>query len=196
MTPFAIAQFTAGVLFTAACMVFLWKCFDAMRHGATEGQLDIVHFVCSLCAGAAGAFFTGTALLSFETQLTGGGKLAFQGAAGVALFGLVFLVLRLFRRRNETLPPGEPTKTIAPGTQTPFHQVAHTLADEAGGSIDLSGLSPTERDVVPRSESLRCATLEQTKRSLERLAELVPPGSVRPYKVHLDDKGKRFTLQF
>ena len=40
----------------------------AFRHKGqpNDMQRDITTFICALCAGAAGAFFTGTALLSYQ----------------------------------------------------------------------------------------------------------------------------------
>lgn len=185
----AAHQFWAGVIFTAACLLFLWGAFN--KQGPIQQMhYQIVHFVCALCAGAAGAFFTGAALLSIDTPIPGGGKFIFQGAAGVALFAFVFIIFR------KVVPPGggggTPEIIIAPGTTTTFHQVAETLAEQAGATIDLKQLTKQERSQVPRSENLRCGTLDEAKQSLMRLGTLVTPGSIRPYKVEL--KGKHFTL--
>ena len=190
MLDTASLQFFAGVFFTAVALAFLWKAFFS---GVPLQPLhyDIVHFVCSFCAGAAGAFFTGAAIVQANVDLSGGGKFVFQGTAGVALFALVFFIFR-FKRGTQTQAPS--SSTIAIGTQTPFSQAAEALADEAGATIDLSQLTDDERGVVPSGASLRCGNLQQAKQSLVRLAELVPKGSVRPYKVELDSENKHFAL--
>lgn len=86
-------QFFAGVFFAALCVVFLVMAFRK-KSDPNAMQQDIVHFICALCAGAAGAFITGSALLSANYTYSQGNTLAFQGSAGVALFALVFLVMR------------------------------------------------------------------------------------------------------
>jgi hypothetical protein len=77
-------QVAAGCVFTVAALVFLYKAFSTPVLG--PGQRDIIHFVCAFCAGAAGAFFTGAALLTLSADIGDTGKLAFQGTAGVAPF--------------------------------------------------------------------------------------------------------------
>lgn len=87
------AQFIAGVFFTVACILFLVMAFR-MKGTPNRMQMDIVNFICALCAGAAGGFFTGAAVISYNWAGSPGNTLAFQGTAGVALFALVFLVMR------------------------------------------------------------------------------------------------------
>ncbi|MCG2593001.1 hypothetical protein LZ009_09430 [Ramlibacter sp. XY19] len=185
----ALIQLVAGIVFAAITLWFLWQAFDSTR-APTQLRYDIVHYVCSLGAGASGAFFTGAALLSADVTFGPGSKLAFQGTAGVALFGLVFL---LFRSRAPS-PSGNGGSVVSIGTQTPFEQVAQAIASEAGATIDLSSLSATERAVVPASENLLCGTFQQAKQSLARLGQLVPKGAVRAYRVDLDEAAKHFTL--
>jgi hypothetical protein len=91
MSP--MAQFIAGVVFAALCLLFLVMAFR-MKGTPNAMQQDIVNFICALCAGAAGGFFTGTAVLSYNWAGSPGNALAFQGTAGVALFALVFLLMR------------------------------------------------------------------------------------------------------
>lgn len=190
MLETAQMQFLAGVIFAAVALAFLWKAFFTTV-SLQPLHYDIIHFVCSFCAGAAGAFFTGAAILSADVPLGGGGKLAFQGSAGVALFALVFFVFRLKKGANQDAAVGA---KVAIGTENPFSQVANALADEAGATIDMSVLSVDEKAVVPRSAELRCGNLQQAHQSLIRLGELVSPGSVRPYRVDLDPAAKHFKL--
>lgn len=85
-------QFIAGVFFTAVCLFFLWNALK-LPGDIAGAKRDIVNFVCALCAGAAGGFFTGAALLSANLELSPNNTVLFQGSAGVALFALVFLLL-------------------------------------------------------------------------------------------------------
>lgn len=197
-------QFWVGVGFAAACVLFLLMAF---KHTGplTRMHYVIIQFVCALCAGSGGVFISGSALLDMA-YTSPGWKFAFQGTAGAAFFGLVFLVFSKLIKPETIAPtaplppppasppqtPGKPQVVIAPGTHTTFHQIAETLAEQAGASIDLTQLTKAERSIVPRSEDLLCGTLVEAKRSLSRLASLVPPGAIRPYSVKL--KGTHFTL--
>ncbi len=190
MLDTAQMQFFAGVFFALVAIAFLWAAFfSKVVHQPLH--YDITHFICSFCAGAAGAFFTGAAILSADVPMGGSGKLVFQGTAGVALFALVFLIFRFKKGAALDAPGGA---KISIGTKTPFSQAAHTLADEAGATIDLSVLNAQEKSAIPQPEELRCGTLQQARQSLVRLGELMPPGSVRPYKVELDEGAKHFKL--
>ena len=200
------AQFSAGVVFALATLGILVMAF---KHKGTLQTMhyDIVHFMCAFCAGAAGAFFTGSALLSVDSQVTPGTRLVFQGTAGVALFTLVFLVFRFRFNPVSVAPPPAPVAPapasiagsqqswISVGTNTPFSQAAEALAEESGGTINLSQLTPDELAVIPRSERLACGTLADAQLSLERLGTLVPEGSVRKYTVALNLSTKRFVLE-
>ena len=192
MLDLQTATFVVGVGFAGGLLYFLNQAFFSELPD-TERRRTIVSFMCAVCAGSCGAFFTGTALLSADVHLANGLKLTFSGSAGIALFALVFLLLRpAIERRVQ----GQPNKVISPGTNTPFEMVAEQLAHEAGGSIDLSGFTTAERHQLLRSDSLRCATMLEAKQSLDRLQRLVPAGSVRKYSVSFDETSKCFTFTF
>jgi hypothetical protein len=187
----SIAQYIAGVVFAGVALLFLWRAFT--HPGAPNTlQTDIVHFVCAFCAGASGAFLAGGAILDANLEWAADSKFVVQGTAGVALFVLVFLVFRL---RPAAPAPASNVITVSIGTETPFKQVAETLADEAGATIDLRAFNAGELAVIPRSEQLRTGSLLLARRSLERLGNLVPSGSVRPYTVQLHEPTKHFTLK-
>ena len=191
MTP--LLQFIAGVAFTLATLWFLHDAFK--RKDFQDLHYDIIHFVCSLCAGAAGAFFTGSALLSFSANLSPGGTLAFQATAGVALFALVFLIFRL-RFRSGKQPPVADGGWISPSAGASLQQIATVIAEEVGATIDLSRLSTEERKVQPRIErSLNCSTIELAKKALQLLQERAPTGTVRAYRVSYDGATKHFLLE-
>lgn len=86
----ALAQLLVGAAFAFSCLFFLWKAFSDDRP-PTPLRYDIVHLVCSLCAGASGLFFAGAVLLSADIPMSGGGRLIVQGVSGAILFILVFL---------------------------------------------------------------------------------------------------------
>lgn len=191
MTLQPLYQFFAGIFFAAVSLLFLWQAFKKKEY--EDLHYDIVHFVCALCAGAAGAFFTGSALLWLEIALDAGGKFFFQATAGVALFAFVLLVFR-WRFRRKVPPPPPDGAWISVGTHTPLHQAAETIAEMAGATVDLSALNPQERNAIPASAQLNCGTVELARTSLLRLGQLVPAGSVRKYVVTYDAGSKRFLI--
>jgi hypothetical protein len=183
-------QFAAGCLFTAAGLLFLYQAFKVTTHG--PGQRDIIHFVCAFCAGAAGAFFTGSALLAFNVDIGTTGKLAFQGTAGIALFGLVFTIFRF--RYNETRPSPPDGSWVSPSGQNPFSQVAEAIAGEIGATVDLSVLTPEEKKATPHGEQLDVSTVALATKALLRLREMAKPAVIREYKVDYDAAIKEFKI--
>lgn len=187
MSP--VYDFAAGVFFSLLSLGILYRALTMPNLG--PAQRDIIHFICSFCAGAAGAFFTGSALLSFDAQIGTGGKLAFQGTAGVALFALVFLIFRLRYREAPLTVNGS---WIAPSGKNPFTQIANAIAAEVGATIDLSALTDEEKKLCPSGDQLDASTVELAKASLLRLREMVPPGTIRNYQVTYDAATKRFKI--
>src|SRR5438309_10791029 len=85
MTMLQSSQFLAGLVFVAILVLFLMIAF--FRAGKlTDGQNKILRFLCSLCAGFAGALFTGEALFRLTTDVGRTGNLVISGTAGAALF--------------------------------------------------------------------------------------------------------------
>lgn len=194
-------QFYFGVAFAAAALLFLYRIYF---HKSPVGPMDparrnIVDVVCALCAGASGAFIAG-AYVDVQVQAHGS-RGVYQLAGGFVLFVLTLLVLRLTgpaaSPQSAPVPsraPAPPSASVSIGTKSPFGQVAETLAELAKATVDLSAFRPEELRVIPSSMELPCATLTQAKSSLQRLGKLVPPGSVRPYRVELDEAKQHFTL--
>lgn len=183
-------QFFAGVFFT---LISLGILLIALRMRQLEpAQRDIIHFVCAFCAGAAGAFFTGTALFSLDLALSPGGRLFFQGTAGVALFAFVFAVFR-FRYREHSIPPPDGS-WVSPSGSNPFSQVATAIAEEVGATVDLSALTESERKVCPSSAQLDASTPALARIALLKLRELAPAGAIRLYDVDFDAAVKRFRI--
>lgn len=194
-------QFYYGVAFAAVALLFLYRIYF---HKSPVGPMDsarrnIVDVVCALCAGASGAFIAG-AYVDVEVQASGS-RGVYQLASGFILFVLTFLGLRLTGSAASPPPapvplpaPAPPSASVSIGTKSPFGQVAETLAELAKATVDLSAFRPEELRAIPASMELPCATLAQAKNSLERLGKLVPSGSVRPYRVELDEANHHFTL--
>jgi hypothetical protein len=179
--------FFAGVAFAGVALLFLWGAFR--RPDFHPGQHDIVHFVCAFCGGAAGAFFTGSALLSLEIPLAPTGQLAIQGTAGVALFIFVFFIFRWRFRQSGPSGVG-----IASSGSNPFEQVAEAIAESVGATIDLTALTKEERNSRPRAGQLNVRSAEQAKAALLQLYDLVPAASMRKYAVTYDSALNRFTI--
>ena len=192
--------FFAGVAFALVAVAFLWRVFFSTLP-ETRIKRIIVVFMCAFCAGCAGGFFTGSALLDATVAMGPGSKLAFSGSAGIALFALVFLLLRKFiddpaqSPPTPAPPPGPPKSTVTPGTKSPLSQVAERLASEVDATVDLSVLNDAERQLVPESVKLSCGTVDEASQSLTKLQHLVkPPGSIRAYKVRFNEREMRFTF--
>jgi hypothetical protein len=183
-------QFAVGCFFAAAGLLFLYHAFKVVSPG--PGQRDIIHFVCAFCAGASGAFFTGSALLSFKFDIGPTGKLAFQGTAGVSLFALVFLIFRLRYKDSPVVAPDG--SWISPSGVNPFSQIAGAIANEVGATIDMSALTGAEKNSCPRGEQLDASTIELATKALMRLRGMVSPGAVREYQVAYEADRREFKI--
>lgn len=106
MTP----QLWIGLLFSAFLVGFLIVAFFR-RPNVTHSQHTTLRFFSSLCAGFAAWFLTGAALIELVKVLSSGGKLAFTGTAGFALFALVWAT---YPSHREHSPLPAPDKEDAP----------------------------------------------------------------------------------
>lgn len=179
----ATQYWTGTVFFAISLALVAWMFSD--RRPTTEIRRDIVHVICALCAGLAGLFISGGLVVDLGQREW---RVALQGSAGLGLAVLTFRGLRQGLRRSAR------GVNVSIGTDTPFHFVAEALAEMAQATVDLSALQPAELDVLPSSAELPCGTLVLAHNSLEQLGKLVPRGSVRPYRVTLDEPHRRFTL--
>lgn len=181
MTP----QTWIGVAFAAAVVVFLMLAYfgppmDAGRHA-------IVRFLCALCAGCAGGFLTGSALLEYAQELPNNGRIAFTGVAGCALFGLVLLT---FPKHQAAI--GKDTLTLTFPEGTTFQSAAKIVAQKSAAVALLEGFEESEKNAVVNG-TLRGEGEDRFVQVLKRLGGLaVTP--IRPYTVTVEDNSYRLKV--
>jgi hypothetical protein len=173
MTP----QIWIGVVFAGAVVLFLMLAYfgpamDAGRHA-------IIRFLCALCAGCAGGFLTGSALLEYAQNLPNGGKIAFTGVAGCGLFGLVLLTFP--RHAN---PVGENTLNLSFPAGTTFQNAAKIVAQKNASVAILEGFETAEKNALVTG-TLNGKGDDRHVQVLRRLGDLAAT-PIRPYTVTFD----------
>ena len=172
------SQIWIGVGFAAAVVVFLMIAYfgpamDAGRHA-------IIRFLCALCAGCAGGFITGSALFEYAQSLPSGGKIAFTGAAGCALFGLVLLTFP-----KHEIPVGDDELSVTFPAGTTFLDAAKIVAQKNASVAILEGFEDTEKK-ASITGTLNGKGKDRFAQILRRLGDLAAT-PIRPYKVTFED---------
>src|SRR2546423_6824241 len=112
-----------------------------VKDTSSQAQYNTLHFLTSLCAGFAGGFFTGEALVHFEQTIGQGGKLVGSGTAGCALF---FVLWFSYPKRQPPPPPPAPlidrTK-VSFGDGWTFQQAAQSIVDSVKAIVHFEGFS-------------------------------------------------------
>lgn len=78
-------QLRIGLGFAAALVISLFVAFFT-KERLSDGQRQILRFLCALCAGFSSALITGDALFKLDTGWGETSKLAVSETAGAALF--------------------------------------------------------------------------------------------------------------
>lgn len=165
-------QLWVGFGFVLLLIVFLMTAFFT-KETLSDGQRQILKFLCSLCAGFAGALITGTALFSLNSQFGGGTTLAISGSAGCALFFAVW-----FTFDNVARPPDAFHFRIPQNWN--FQQVADAIARQDGSVAEFNGFQPTELAAPIDSREMHARTVHAALLSLRSLAG---GAQVREYRV-------------
>ena len=163
-------QLWFGFAFAAILVAFLMyvvafgRTLDAQR-------MQIIRFLCALCAGFAGALITGDALVRFNIPVGTGGRFFASGTAGFALFMLVWLTFK------QVLPDGMNLR-IPEGWQ--FRAAVDAIVQQDKAVAEFIGFTAEELKAPLRGAEFEKTTVVDSLVALRSLA--TGPG-VRPYKV-------------
>lgn len=178
--PLYVQRFWMQVIFTliawGICIWILKRRWDNPR--AREHPIEII-FAAS--AAAIGAFLiTGSALVTFESDLGGTGKFAAQGTAGAAFF-LAVLILWRFIEKKHVAPPHY--DAAVPGGHS-FQTIATSLVQREQANANFVGFTPDELNAVLQQGTLHGATPQS---AFEQLRLLSPNQPIRTYQVTVVD---------
>lgn len=179
-------QLWGGLGFTALLIIFFMVAFF-WKEKWEQGQWVIARILASLCAAFAATFFTGSALVDYTQTIGTGGKFAFQGAAGFALF---FLIWRFFPKFEQ--PPPAPPRPISDGnvtlpSGTKFDFAVRLVADKGldhARGVDFNGFTDAELKAPLLSDAL--VNLRDGRAALLRVRDFTGT-AVGLYKVTLEN---------
>lgn len=163
-------QLIAGLVFAGVTVLFFMVAY--FFKPPTPSTAPILRILSSVCAGASGAFLSGSLALNVDGQLAQGARFGITAGGAVALFVLVWLTFK-------TIPLAQEFRCSLPIGAT-FQQAAWAIGQAARASVNLIGFRPSEEATTLTSFNIRERDPEG---ALRALARMVPQGSVRPYKV-------------
>jgi hypothetical protein len=171
MTP----QLWIGFGFAIVLVAFLIISFF-IRPDLTHSQHGTIRFLSALCAAFAAGFITGGALFEYAKQLPDGGKIAFTGVAGFALFGMIWMTYPTHQAKL-----AEISLTVGIDPNWTFYEAAFVIAQKEQGVIELDGFTDQERNAKMKRGSLRGKTATDVLKKLRGLALT----DIRSYQVEL-----------
>lgn len=171
MTNLQQYQLWIGLGFAALLVVFFIVAFFT-KDQLSVGQIQILRFLSSLCAGFAGALIAGDALVKGDVPIGAAGTLAISGTAGFALFFLVWLTFD-----RTIVPPDSFSIRIPDGIQ--FKDVVNVIASQDGAVAELIGFLPEEASAILDGHQLTCKSPEEALELLRNLART----TIRSYDV-------------
>jgi hypothetical protein len=180
-------QLWAGLGFSVVFVAFFMAAFFWGR-AWHAGQWVLVRIMASLSAAFAAALFTGSALVDFRQAFGATGTFSFQGAAGFALF---FVVWYLFPKFPAQGPPTDGNVTLLAGMT--LRDAARMIADknlDHSRGVDFGGLEEVELNAPLLSDAV--INLKDGRIALLRPRDFVG-GAVKPYNVIL--KNDRYQLE-
>ena len=184
MTP----QLWIGFGFAAACLLIL-AITIFKRDLVNQSNYPQVKFVCALCAAMSGGFITGDALFHGNWKTASGGEIALTGAAGFALFFVVWFFY----------PPPPKDPVAIPGVEfdippnATFRQTLDSAAQLSGGvSLDYQEFKPAELSAKMVAGHVSSVTLIEMFTNLRLRTQR--PGAVREYKVTKSNNVYRFKV--
>ena len=184
MTP----QLWIGFGFAAACLIIL-AITIFKQDLVNQSNYPQVKFVCALCGAMAGGFITGDALFKGNFKLASGGDIALTGAAGFALFFVIWFFY--------PSPPERPVDQIGVEFDIPanatFRQALDSAAQLGGGvALDYQQLKPVELAANMADGHLSSKTLIELFTNLRLRTQ--KPGAVREYRVTKSGNVYRFKV--
>jgi hypothetical protein len=180
MDMLQLVQLWAGLGFSAVLVAFFIVAF--FKRGKWEqGQWVVVRILASLCAAFAAALFTGSALVDYQQEIGTGGRFSFQGAAGFALF---FVVWYFFPKFETPPPPPDGNVSLPPGMT--FSEATRLIGEknlDHARSVDLRGFVDSELNAPLLSAAL--INLKDGRAALLRIRDFTG-AAVGPYDVRLE----------
>ncbi|HTC46511.1 MAG TPA: hypothetical protein VK722_04290 [Candidatus Aquilonibacter sp.] len=176
--------FWAGVVFAGALVAFLAYTVSKGQN-LNRAQQNIIKFLAAICAGAAAAFISGSAI--FDASWTGpAGKVAISGTSGVALFFVVFF---FFDRTND---PDDGVEFDIPENCN-FRQALDQAAQLTGGvTLDYTSLTPAELAQPLAAGHITSRTFPEFFEAFQLRTKQV--NSIRRYKVTETNNLFRFVI--
>ncbi len=170
-------QIWIGLGFVIVLVAFAIIAFFTAKN-LTPDQRTILKFLCSLCAGFAGALISGDALLKLEGNVTAGTKYSVMGTVGFALFFAVWFffptVVGFPPAYNFTVPQG-----------WPFKETVDSFAAEDGAVVDYQGFTATELQAPLKGRHIKTS---DPSRAIARLRSVTESeGAIREYDVKFND---------
>ncbi len=184
MTP----QLWIGFGFASACLIIL-AITILKRDLVNQSNYPQVKFVCALCAAMAGGFITGDALFHGDFKTASGGQIVITGAAGFALFFVVWFFY--------PDPPKHPANAQGVEFDIPtnatFRQTLDSAARLGGGvALDYQALKPAELSAKMAEGHLSSKSLLELFINLRLRTQ--KPGAVREYTVTKSGSVYRFKV--
>jgi hypothetical protein len=170
-------QLWIGFGFVLFLIVFFMIAFFKAKT-LTSDQRTILRLLGALCTGFAGALFTGDALFNMEGSFGAGPKFAIRGAAGAALFFVVWF----FFPKAAGFPDAFNFSVPARWT---FKQTVDELAKQDGAVPDYDGLTKAELSEPLRAWHLEAKDVGAAMRLLRSIT--ATPNAIRSYEVKLEN---------
>ena len=170
-------QLWIGLGFSVLLVAFLIITFFTSKN-LTPDQRTILKFLSSLCAAFAGGLITGDALFKMEGNFGAGPKFVISGAAGAALFFVVWF----FFPKVAGFPEGF---SISIPRGWTFKNAVDTLVEQDGAVCDFDGLTSEELAAVLTSRELKTKTVSEAIRLLRSITKV--PNAVRNYEVKYEN---------
>ncbi len=181
MTQLQELQLWIGLGFVAFLVLFLIVAFFK-KADMTQGQQAILKFLCSLCAGFAGALITGDALFRFSSKIGDRTSIAASGTAGAALFFAVWYGFK-------TWFPDAIRIRVPKGWK--FKDVVDQLAQQERATAQYVGFTEEELDAPLEEAHLEAA---KTLELIEAMRDLSKQTTIRAYVVVLNPPSCRLTI--
>lgn len=167
-----------SVAFVAAMIAFLMAAFFKKEH-LSSGQIGILRFLCSICAGFAGALFIGDALFKGDIALGAWLKATITGGGGCALFFTVW-----FTYDSQVVPPDAFVFAVPSGWV--FRQAADVLASRDQSQTKFTGFSAEQLETPLKPAEVKTRNVREALEVLHSLAPGLPAYDVKyapPYFV-------------
>lgn len=181
-------QFWVGVGLVLIVVIFFMVAFFKAPN-MTHAQYIIIKYLAALCAGSAGALFTGEALFRAEASIGDTQKYFFSGTAGFALFGLVWLIFPRY-----SAPPDPPSFNVSLPKGWTFQHAVKKFAELDNNSFaSFEGFRDDELKAKLESRQINAANAKDAIRRLR--SATVSTNAIREYDVRYEDSTYRLSVK-